>query len=293
MPLPPELERAARESEEALSRMMDLYDRQLFATIQDIEREILRLLRELELGPSGNILKTSANLQRAINAWYAATAFARREIAELSDRWVSQFDSVADFIQRNMEASGIAVSITAVDNQLIGMMRDIAQIDLNSGVNFVYRDLGRELMSETLVGGNFNNLVKTIQAKLSADLLAETITLAAGQSLANVSSRIAHDSLMTLYSSLHLKKANDAGIDRFLYFGSLVKDSRPFCIERAMKIYTRAEIQAWNNMSWKGKIPGVDVMIQRGGYNCRHHFHAVPAGITREDLGLDLEQEAA
>lgn len=291
MPLPPELSRAARESEEALSRMMDAYDRQLFATIQDIEREILRLLRELELGSSGNILKTSANLQRAINAWYSATTFARQEIAELSDRWSSQFESVADFVQANLAKSGIDVALNAADEQLIGTLRDMARIDLNSGVNFVYRDLGQKLMSETLIGGNYNNLVKTIQAKLSSDLLAGTIEIAAGQSLANIASRIGHDSLMSAYSTIHLKKANDAGIDRFLYVGSLVRDSRPFCIERAGRIFTRTEIDSWRNMSWKGKIPGLDPMIQRGGYNCRHSWQAIPAAISAEDLGI--EEQAA
>lgn len=286
MPLPPNLERAARESDESLSRMMDAYDRQLFATIQDIEREILRLLRELELGPSGNILNTSANLQRAINAWYAATRFAQQEIAELADRWVSQFDQVAQFIQRNLTDIGIPFVFTAVDEGLIRAIKDLSAIDMNTGVNFVYRDLQRELMGEVLVGGNFNNLVRTIQAKLSADLLSGSIEIAAGQSLGNISSRIAHDSLMTMYADLHLKKANDAGIDRFLYVGSLVRDSRPFCIARAGKIFTRKEIDLWNNMDWTGKIRGTSVWVARGGYNCRHHFQAVPASITAEDLGI-------
>ena len=286
MPLPPNLERAARESEDALTAMMDAYDRQLFASIQDIEREILRLLRDLELNPAGNILKTSANLQRAINAWYAMTRFAQQEIAELSDRWTAQFEPVAQFVQANMAASGIPVAFTAVDERLIQVMRDIATIDLNSGVNFVYRDLGRTLTSEVLVGGNFNNLVKAIQAKLLADLLAGTIELAVGQSLGNVSTRIAHDSLMNLYASLHWKKAEDAGIERFLYLGSRVRDSRPFCLERKMKIFTKAEIHSWNNLNWKGKTPGVPVEIQRGGYRCIDHFQAVPSAISAEDLGL-------
>ena len=268
---------------------MDAYDRQLFATIQDIEREILRLLRELELGPNGNILKTSANLQRAISAWYAATRFAQQEIAELTDRWTSQFESVALFIQRNLTDSGIPVAFTAVDEQLIRVMRDLAAIDMNSGVNFVYRDLQRELMGEVLVGGNFNNLVKTVQAKLSSDLLAGTIEIAAGQSLGNMATRIAHDSLMNFYTSLHWKKANDAGVERFLYLGSRVRDSRPFCIERKGKIFTKAQIHSWNNLPhWKGRIPGVPVEIQRGGYNCIDHFQAIPNSISEADLGLEI-----
>lgn len=288
MPLPPSLERAARESEEALSRMMDAYDRQLFATIQDIEREILRLLRELELGPSGNILKTSANLQRAINAWYAATRFAQQEIAELTDRWTSQFLPVTQFLQDNLNKSGLAITIDAVDERLIAVMREMATIDLNSGVNFVYRDLGRELMSQTLVGGNFNELVRTIQAKLSSDLLAGTIEVAAGQSLANIATRIGHDSLLTMYRTLHLKKANDAEVQRFLYFGSLVKDSRDFCIARAGKVFTRQEIESWNNLQWRGKIAGTNVFTTLGGFNCRHHLVAIPNSVSEADLGLEV-----
>jgi len=94
-----------------------------------------------------------------------------------------------------------------------------------------------------------------------------------------------------MYRTLHTKKANDAGIDKFLYFGSLVKDSRDFCIARAGKIFTRTEIESWNNLRWTGKIEGSNVFVTLGGFRCRHHLVAVPSSISEKDLGLVEDEE--
>ena len=69
-------------------------------------------------------------------------------------------------------------------------------------------------------------------------------------------------------------KAKDAGIDTFLYYGNLMGSSRAFCIARAGRVFTRKQIDSWNNFKWQGKKPG-SVFINRGGYNCRHSFMTV------------------
>lgn len=60
------------------------------------------------------------------------------------------------------------------------------------------------------------------------------------------------------------------GLDRFVYTGEIIKTSRPFCIERHGKIFTREQGESWNSINWAGKIPNVDFFAQVGGYGCRH-----------------------
>jgi hypothetical protein len=66
------------------------------------------------------------------------------------------------------------------------------------------------------------------------------------------------------------------GMDKWLYSGGLVKDSRPFCVARAGKIYTTAEVLAWprqEKYKWAGMIPGTNesnIFAYAGGYRCRH-----------------------
>ena len=57
-----------------------------------------------------------------------------------------------------------------------------------------------------------------------------------------------------------------------LYSGTSIRDTRDFCRKRVGNIYTSDEIDKWNMQRWQSKIKGVDVKVQCGGYNCRHHL---------------------
>ena len=92
----------------------------------------------------------------------------------------------------------------------------------------------------------------------------------AGNNLRRYASQIAHDSVMQFHGQFTVKKAKDSGLKHFTYTGTLVRDSRPFCINMVNKTLTEKEIRnVWNNQSWEGKSTG-DPFIVRGGYRCRH-----------------------
>ena len=90
----------------------------------------------------------------------------------------------------------------------------------------------------------------------------------------------------SLFSKYYMKYAGDAvgqtlntvsliiadknGLDKFLYEGSLVKDSRPFCIAHAGNTYTRADAKHFDLMEWKGKNNELPFLIAAGGYQCGH-----------------------
>lgn len=86
----------------------------------------------------------------------------------------------------------------------------------------------------------------------------------------------AYDSVMQTMNAMALYVANKNGLNKFLYQGGIIKDSRDFCIERAGKIFTRADGEAFNNMDWRGKIEGVSFFIAAGGYNCKHFIKWLP-----------------
>ncbi len=93
----------------------------------------------------------------------------------------------------------------------------------------------------------------------------------------------AQDSLMDYYSRVHQMKAKGAGLDKFLYYGNTMNETRPFCLSMLGRTLTLREIKRLDGLSWAGKAPG-DVMTKRGGYNCRHHWVAVdPEWITEKD----------
>ena len=65
--------------------------------------------------------------------------------------------------------------------------------------------------------------------------------------------------------------ADRLGLEYAIYSGTLEKDSRPFCIARVNKVFSRPEISSWEDLQFQGKPKvGYDPFVDCGGYNCRH-----------------------
>lgn len=65
------------------------------------------------------------------------------------------------------------------------------------------------------------------------------------------------------------------GLTHAVYAGGIIDTTRHFCDDRNGKVWTLAEIRSWNDLSWRGKIEGVDVLMALGGYNCRHYLNYI------------------
>jgi hypothetical protein len=82
----------------------------------------------------------------------------------------------------------------------------------------------------------------------------------------------AHDMVMDFDGVFTIHRARQAGLKRFKYSGTLIANSRDFCVQHVGKTYTEAEIKKiWSSQSWSGKRAG-DPFVVRGGERCRHFF---------------------
>ena len=82
----------------------------------------------------------------------------------------------------------------------------------------------------------------------------------------------AHDSVMDFDGVFTIHRARQAGLKRFKYSGTLIANSRDFCIQHVGNTYTEEEIRRiWSSQSWSGKRAG-DPFVVRGGERCRHFF---------------------
>jgi len=96
-----------------------------------------------------------------------------------------------------------------------------------------------------------------------------------GRNMRRYARQMVHDSIMQFDASVNIAAAQRLGADEFKYYGSVVEDSRDWCIRHVNKTYSEEEIrEMWAENEWTGKAPG-DPFIVRGGYNCRHHFRPV------------------
>jgi hypothetical protein len=93
-----------------------------------------------------------------------------------------------------------------------------------------------------------------------------------GSSLNNTVKAGMHDKVMDFDAVFIKHRAEQAGLTKFKYTGSIVSESRDFCIRNVGRTFTKAEAQSlWSRQSWKGKRSG-DPFVVRGGHNCRHFW---------------------
>ncbi len=81
-----------------------------------------------------------------------------------------------------------------------------------------------------------------------------------------------HDLVMDFDGVFIRHRARQAGLKRYRYTGTLVSESRDFCIQNLDRVFTEEEAkQVWASQSWSGKRTG-DPFVVRGGHNCRHFW---------------------
>lgn len=87
----------------------------------------------------------------------------------------------------------------------------------------------------------------------------------------------------------NLVYADRLGLEYAIYSGTLEEDSRPFCIARVNKVYSRPEIKSWEGLQFQGKPKvGYDPFVDCGGFNCRHHLSWISDELA-EKLRLELK----
>lgn len=117
-----------------------------------------------------------------------------------------------------------------------------------------------------------------IMNRLQAAFMTETRARDFKEAVRNSVSRKYHDFfevntlavLFNTYNASNYHFAKKYEYNKFRYEGGLIADSRDFCVERDGQEFWIYQGKEWNNLEWRGKIPGVDFFVQAGGYNCRH-----------------------
>ena len=202
-------------------------------------------------------------------------------------------ESAAKMISKYVDFVGVSPEVlSALKRQSFQGFEDIANTFLN--------DISNEVYQNTLTGRPVAESIKTIRQKINGvyaqsdkveiqrlvdvaaaggadaeDAIKKLHSVYAadkvGNNMRRYATQMVHDSLMQFDAAINVQAGMETGADKWKYYGSVIRDSRPFCKEHAGKIYTESEIREIWQGNWTGKAPG-DPFIVRGGYNCRHHF---------------------
>lgn len=302
----------------AVNNLESQHQKLLIDTLQNLEKEVVKLVSELPI-QEGALFNTRLaieirpKLQKAIEDLYLTKV----------QTFINDYDKIAGTIVATYGKLPIPnefKQITEADLVTIQQLKKIAFSQFQNLATEFSNTLAQEVYQSTLVGKPFADVVETVRAKINGiyqqadtkkqkelvdfvqaqriagktntedfktavDELKQSYgSTVTGANLAVYSSQIVQDALMGFDGQFAKFRADELGLTSYVYFGSIIRDSRDFCVEHANKIFTEEEArQLWQN-DWQGKS-GSDPFIDRGGYNCRHHWQPVDTewGTIKDD----------
>ena len=199
------------------------------------------------------------------------------EITPLDNRVASELKAQAyQSLDESVNTGKENVNTEIVVGAIAGMtVQAIAQNSRHaiSGLFIQTNDLQTTLLQKKLIRlRKATNRKEDDIAKAYSALKKKFAGVNVGSSLQNTVKAGMHDKVMDFDAVFIKHRAEQAGLTKFKYTGSIVSESRDFCIRNVGRTFTKAEAQSkWASQSWKGKRAG-DPFVVRGGHNCRHFW---------------------
>jgi hypothetical protein len=291
--------------EKAVDNLQAQHQKLLNDTLKTLEQRVVQSISELPI-KDGSLFNTRLaieirpKLQQAIEELYLVRV----------QSLVNDYDKIAGTIVATYGKLPIPTEfkqITEADLVTIQQLKKIAFTQFQNLATEFTNTLASEIYQSTLVGKPFADVVDTIRSKINGiyqqaddtkrqelvdfiqaqriagktqtedfktavDELKQSYgSTVTGDNLSAYSGQIVQDALMGFDGQFAKFRADELKLTHYIYYGSIIRDSRDFCVEHANKIFTEDEARALWQKEWQGKS-GSDPFLDRGGYNCRHHW---------------------
>lgn len=211
------------------------------ANYQDIlETDYFQKAWEREFGgPVGKFLTDSLKRSLGLNKQYFETQYGGPQAKLATDIIQRQFAIVTtNFVNSYKQSTDVAVAV-----------RRMVLSAIQRGISFA--DFQAE--AKTLIEGNADKLGIT-----------ENYTL--------YKTRV-QDTFAEYDRAVQDRYAQRLNLNYCIYQGGEVDETRDFCAQRNSKVYTRDEVLEWQNEEWQGKKTDHRILLDCGGYNCRHVYN--------------------
>ena len=262
-----------------LGNTIRVNQRRLQKAIKQLERNIIDAASELAT-ERGRLVSVQANLKVLQRIHSRLTCLFDEEYGEGVRRSISGFDAILTNISQNFRDLNVVMEFTSVDRDIIASLRQTTFNNFAAYGEAAQQRLVTEMYNQVVAGNKMSTLTNIITGIFTGHVDVR------GRPMVTYANQYAFDSVMNFHNTVNNKKAEDTGLIHFLYMGDIIKTSRPFCIRRAGRMYTKEEIESWDTMPWAGKSG--PAFTHRGGYNCRHHWVGVrPEWVPEE--GVDVQ----
>lgn len=260
-----------------LERLADQHEAQIRSTLNNLEADIISQIGKVTDDSGVLTTKISIELRNDIRRYMEQYRIQADTLVRDYDQIVNSF--MEEFGELNIPDK--FKSLTEADLITINQLKFQSFSGFEDIANRYLTEINANVYQNAIAGKPFNEMVKDIRGLITGDVDRR------GRSMSGYASQIAHDSVMQFDGQFTVYKAKEAGLDKYKYTGTLVRDSRDHCRLHIGKTYTEERIREIWTGNWAGKSEG-DAFIVRGGYRCRHTW--LPIVEIKEDIIPDEEQ---
>lgn len=261
---------AGRAKESVFEDLRNEHEARLKKAITTLEVEVVSLASQLKTS-NGLLVVDEKNLQDAFDLRFQLVELFEREYnGAFITPTVNDFDEMAIAVKDYFNSVNISTVFTDADLSMITALKEGSFVRLDVLGKQFQSVLADEVYTSVVSGRRFTDMVKNLKGALVG---LEDVS---GRPMEQHAKTLAHDALISMDRSVSAKKAEDVGIENYLYFGSTVRDSRSFCVRYAGETKPLSE---WEEIAraedWSGKASS-DILSDAGGYNCGHSLIPVP-----------------
>ena len=252
----------------------------------------LKLVKNLEINSQGYIIPNAKNIKalKVINTSIENELISSGYKNNV-DKFVSSFTdikNVSDGYFYTLVGRSFVPDDKLYEYILKSSIDATAEKMLGAGIQEALIDPIKENIRQGITGSSkYEDMVESLSTFIKGDESLGAMERYAGG--------ITTDSLNMFAAEYSQGVTNDLGFEYFYYQGALMNSSRPFCRDHAGGYYSKEEVENFGNgigvygdpIDTTGFIEGTNssnIMINRGGYNCGHHF--IPVG--EEEVPADV-----
>jgi hypothetical protein len=262
----PSIRRIA-ESTQRLDNYLDVLTKaqqlRMAAAIKRLEARILMLADDLER-EKGRLVSTRANFRQA-QALHAqlGNLMERYYIVPVAKMMDRDMGRITKRVQKYLgTVTGEAQKFVGVDRVYINQLRKLNVGEVSALGEVSVERVARKMYEHLLGGAEFNSLKREIANVFTGRKDVR------GRPMSTYSRQMAFDNVRNFQSQVTTYKAKEIGLDTFIYYGDIIKNSRSWCIRHAGKVFSRKQIDILSQQNWDGKSG--PWFTNRGGYQCRH-----------------------
>jgi hypothetical protein len=276
-------------------KKIDFVDHSLTLFDTDVERLQKELLNFLITGviaelqtENGIILQSAKNIQILDNFGKEMELFKKNFADSVFKRLGENMIKTTGYTSDYFRLMSSKQTISNIEDKIQNIVR-IAGVNTD-GTLVKDGFLNKLAVSEELKGELSNLVRKSIEQqtdyKTFVNSMKDAVTGKEGVNGAyeRYVKGFAHDAFFAQSQQQDNFFADQLGLNYFVYGGTKIKTSRPFCVgghdkgvnkdfeSKLSKVFSRKDAEQFDNMEWSGKIPGIKFIVQKGGYQCRHEL---------------------